>query len=223
MGVCKDQFTARRDEGVLQKQRKGDHGFCWRADFVEQFRLEIVRDGHFAGGHLFRSSTDEAQLAMAKAFGAVFASGAHRRAEYAASHGPPRLHIAATGCGVERRTCGIVGEVFEAGLVSRGTAKRAGVSIAGKIRAVLREPGAGAALDLGREHGICGAQLGHSGAEARGVKRVDGEGSMAALRAADTAGKERSGTASGLGKRSIHDLHKLGIARRKVHKRKHSG
>jgi predicted RNase H-like HicB family nuclease len=41
---------------------------------------------------------------------------------------------------------------------------------------------------------------------------------VAALRATDAAGQERSGAASCLGKRGIHDLHKLGIARRKVHK-----
>ena len=113
--------------------------------------------------------------------------------------------------------------ILKAGLVFGGAAERAGVSIARKIRTVLREPGAGAALDLGRKRGICGAQLGHSGAQACGVKRVDGKGSVAALRAADAAGQERPGAASCVGKRSIHNLHKLGIARRKVHKRKHSG
>ena len=64
MGVCKDQFTARRDGRILWQQRKGDHGFCWRADFVEQFGFEIVRDGHFAGGDLRWRGADEAELAM---------------------------------------------------------------------------------------------------------------------------------------------------------------
>jgi predicted RNase H-like HicB family nuclease len=40
---------------------------------------------------------------------------------------------------------------------------------------------------------------------------------VAALRAADAAGQERSGAAARLVKRSIHYLHKLGIARGKGH------
>lgn len=223
MGVCKDQFTAWRDRGFLRKQRKGNNGLKVRSCFTEQFGFEVVRDGHFAGGDLRGRGADEAELAMTQAFGAVFACGAHGRAENAAGHGPPRVHIAAAGCGVERGARGIVGEVFEAGLIFRGTAEQAGVSITGKIRTMLRKPDAGTALDLGSERGICGAQLGHSGAQSRGVKRVDGKSSVAALRAADAAGQERSGAAGCLGKRGSHNLYKLGIARRKVHKRKHSG
>jgi hypothetical protein len=76
----------------------------------------------------------------------------------------------------------------------------------------------GATLDLGRARGICGVQLGHSSTQARDVKRVDRKSSVTALRATDAAGQERSRAASRLGKRGIHDLHKLGIARRKGHK-----
>jgi hypothetical protein len=90
--------------------------------------------------------------------------------------------------------------------------------IAGKIRAVRSEPRTGAAFELNRERGIRDAQLSHSSAQARSVKRVDGKGSMAALRAADAAGKIRSGAVRCLNKRGIYDLYKLGIARGKVHK-----
>jgi hypothetical protein len=167
---------------------------------MEQLRFEIVRDGHFAGGDLFGCCADKAKFAMAQAFFAVFACGAHGRAEDAAGHGPPCVDIAAAGRGVERGASGIVGEVLKAGLIFRRTTECAGVSIAGEIRAVCREPGAGAAFDLSRERGIYGVQLDHSDAKARGVQRVDGKGSVAALRAADAAGQERTGAASRLGK-----------------------
>jgi hypothetical protein len=185
---------------LLTQQCEGDDGFKVRPGFVEQFRFEIVRDGHFACGDLFGRGAHEAELAMTQAFRAAFACRAHGRAEDAARHGPPRVHIAPARCGVERGTCGNVGEVFEACLVFDRTTKCAGIAIAGKIRTVFRKPGASAALDLSRERGICGAQFIHSGAKARGVKRVDGKGSVAALRATDAASKERAGTASCLGK-----------------------
>jgi hypothetical protein len=83
--------------------------------------------------------------------------------------------------------------------------------------------GAGAPLDRGRERGIGCAEFGHSGAKPRGVERVDREGPMAALGAADAAGERRTGAARGFSQQSVHNLHKLSIARGKVHKRKHSG
>jgi hypothetical protein len=138
MGVCKDQFTAPCDAGALLEQRKGDDSFRSRADVVEQFRFEIVRDGHFASGYQFSCGANEAELAMTQAFSAVIVCGAHRRTEDAARHGPPRVHIAAARRGVERRTSGIVGEVCEAGLIFRGTPEHAGNSIPGKIRTIFR-------------------------------------------------------------------------------------
>ena len=180
---------------------------------MKQLRFKIVRDRHFALGNLLGCSTDEAQLAMAQAFSAIFACRANRRAKDAAGHGPPCVHIAAAGCGVECRAGGIVGEVFEAGVIFGRVAESAGVLIAGKIRTVFGEPGAGAVGDFGSERGICDAQLGHPGAQARGIKRVNGKGSVTALRAPDAAGQERSGAAGCLGERGIQNLHKLDIAR----------
>ncbi len=218
MGLCKDQFTARRGERFLWQQRKRDDGFVLRSNFIEEFSFKILRDRHFAGGNLGGRGADEAELAMAQAFDAVLICRANWGSENPASHGPPCVHVAPAGRWVERGTCGFVGEVCEAGMVFRGTSERARFAIAGKIRTMFREPGAGAILDLRRERGICGAQLGHSCAQARRIKRVDGKSSVTALRTAHAAGEERSGAAGCLGKRSIHNLHKLGIALRKLHR-----
>ena len=180
---------------------------------MKQLRFKIVRDRHFALGNLLGCSTDEAQLAMAQAFSAIFACRANWRAKDTAGHGPPRVYIAAAGRGVECGACGIVSEIFEACLVIDRTAECAGVSIAGKIRTVFGEPGAGAVGDFGSERGICDAQLGHPGAQARGIERVNGKGSVTALRAPDATCKERFGAAGCLGERGIQNLHKLDIAR----------
>ena len=64
------------------------------------------------------------------------------------------VNIAAAGGGVERGAGGVVGEVFEAGLIGFGCAERAGLGIAGEAGAMLGEPGAGAALDFGSERGV---------------------------------------------------------------------
>ena len=95
-------------------------------------------------------------------------------------------------------------------------------AIAGKIGAVLGEPGAGAAFDFGGKRRLRGAERGHAGAEARGVERVDGEGAVAALRATDAAGKKVSGAAGGIGERGIDDLHEFGVARGKGHEGQHT-
>ena len=182
-----------------------------------------MRDGHFACGNLLGRGSDEAEFAMAEAFLAVVAYCAHGRAEDAAGHGTPGVHIAAAGRGVEGGTGGFVGEVREFFLILEGFSEYAGVSVAGEIRAVFRKPGAGAGFDFGCERGTCGAELVHSGAEARGIEGVDGECAVAALRAADAAGEKRSGAARCFGKRSVYDLDEFGIARGKGHERKDSG
>ena len=184
---------------------------------MEQFGFEIVRDLHFAGGDLVWSCAYKTKFAMAQAFGVVVGSGAHGRAEDAAGHGTPCVHIAAAGYGIERGTCGFVGEVVKFFLILDGLSECAGFTIAGETCAVFLEPCAGAVFDPLRRLRVCCMQCFHSGAEADGVERVDGEGSVTALRAADAAGKKCSGVAGGFGERSIHDLHEFGIARGKGH------
>ena len=56
--------------------------------------------------------------------------------------------------------------------------------------------------------------------KARGVERVDGKGSAAALRAGDAAGEEAAGAARGVGQGGVDDLDKLGVARGKRHEGK---
>jgi hypothetical protein len=87
---------------------------------------------------MFGRCADEAKLAVTEAFGATIVCATHGRAENAASHRPPRVHIAATGRGIERGASGIVSEVFEAGLIFGRTAERARNSITGKIWTIFR-------------------------------------------------------------------------------------
>ncbi len=103
--------------GLQRQQRKGDDGFVFRTNLFKQLSFELMRDGHFAGGDLLWGGADEAKLAMAEAFGAVFAHRLNGRPEDATGHGTPRIDVAAARGRVERRTCGIVGEVFKAGLI----------------------------------------------------------------------------------------------------------
>ena len=144
------------------------------------------------------------------------------RAEDATGHGTPGIDIAEAGGGVEGGTRGVVGEVFEAGLVGFGVSEEAGEGIAGKVGQVLGEPGAGAAFEIGGEGWLVGAQCFHAGAEAEDVECVDGEGSVAALGAAGAAGEPGAGAARGFGQRGVDDLHELGIAGGKGHSAKDS-
>jgi hypothetical protein len=160
---------------------------------------------------------------MAEAFGSVFTYRPNGRAENAAGHGTPLVDAATAGRGVERGAGGFVGEVFKAGLIGGRSAERAGLGITGKIWAVLGEPRPGAKLEVRSERRICGAQSGHSFAEARRIEGVDGEGAVAALRATDATDEKVSGAAGGIGKRCVDDLDELGIAREKRHEGKDSG
>ena len=223
MGGCKDQFIAARGGGFLSKEREGDDGFEILGDFVQQLCLKIVRDEHFTGGHLPGRSADEAKLAVPQAFSASLAHRTYGRAEDPAGHGPPRVDVAAAGCGVERGTGGFVGEALEALPLRIGFSEHTRPLIAGKIRAVFCKPGAGAALDRCGKLGIGLAQLAHSGLKAHGVERIHGEGAVAALRAADAAGEKSSGAARRIGEGVVHNPHKVGIARGKAHEGKDTG
>jgi hypothetical protein len=82
---------------------------------------------------------------------------------------------------------------------------------------VLGEPILCALLNARGEWGIGLAQGFHAGAEACGVERVDGESSVAALRAAWLAGEMRAGDAGDAGEFGVHDLDELGVARGEGH------
>ena len=179
-----------------------------------------MRHRHFAGGYLLGRRTNKAQLAVAEARYAVVAFSANRWPEDAAGHGTPLINIAAAGCGVERGTRRVIGEVFELGLIGGRGADDAGVEIAGEVRSVLGEPRVGTTLDGGSEFGLGGAQSIHAGAEARSVECVDGESPVTALRAADAAGEEGASAAGGVSERGVDDLDELGIADGKRHERK---
>jgi len=216
-GLQRTVYRAAHDEGFLRQQRKGHDGFEIRAGLPEQFCFEIVRDSHLAGGDLLGRSADKAQLAMAQTLGIIVVHCAHRRTEDAAGHGPPRVHIAATGGWIECGARRIVREILKSFLVLVGSSEQSRFRIAGKIRAVFSEPVVSAPFDFRSECRICSAQVSHSRAKARGVEHIDCECAVAALRASNAAGEKLTGAPRGIGKRGVHDLNKLGIARKKVH------
>lgn len=191
---------------------------------MEQAGFERVGDGHFAGGDLGFGGADEAQFAAAQHVGwfvALIVGGGHAdgRTEDAAGHGAPGVDVAESCGGVEGGTRGFVGEVFESSVVGIGCAEEAGLGIAREVGEVFAEPGAGAEFEIGGEGGLGGAQRIHAGAEAEDVERIDGEGSVAALRAPGSAGEPGAGATAGFGERSIDDLHEFSVAWRKMHPR----
>ncbi len=224
MGGCKDQFTARRGDGLLRKQRKGDHGFCC----ASRFRRAIAAS-RSCGTGISQAATCSGVAPMKQS--SQWPRPSAPSSPAARTGGPKTRQVMGRHAYTSQRP--VAGSSAGHAASSAKSSKRAWSSTRtaeyarfrspGKSRAVFREPSAGAAFDFSRKRGICGAQLSHSGAKARGVERVDGESSVAALRATDAAGQERSSAASCLGKRSIHNLHEFGIARGKGHKRKHSG
>jgi hypothetical protein len=74
-------------------------------------------------------------------------------------------------------------------------------------------------------------QSDHPFTKTRGVKSVDGESSVTALRTANAAGKKVLGAAGSIGEHGVNTLEKprfadvdeLGVARGKGHGEKHSG
>ncbi len=221
------------------QQRKGDHGF-WRrgragsglggewaarlaGDFGKERGLELLGDGHFAGGDLGASGAGETELAVAHGFFSAGTGGADGRTEDAAGHGPPGIDVATASDGVEGRTGSVVGEVVEAGAVGGGGPEATGGEIAGESGSMLVEPGASAVFEGLRRGGSGRAQGVHAGVEAGRVERVDGEGAVTALGAAGAANEPGAGPVRRVGQSGVDDLDEFGVARRKMHKGKDSG
>ena len=61
-----------------------------------------MRNRHLAGRNFVLARANKAQLAVAQASPSPIAH-ANRRTEDAAGHGPPGVHIAVAGCGIQRR------------------------------------------------------------------------------------------------------------------------
>ena len=134
----------------------------------------------------FFARAHEAQLAAAQR---IALAHADRRPEHAAGHRPPRVHIAASGGGIERRAGGIVGKFLEPFLIFNRGAQNAGFHVARKVGPVLVEPCLRPALHLSCERRIAGPKRIHADAKPLGIQRVDCKSPMAALRAADPAGE----------------------------------
>ena len=88
---------------------------------------------------------------------------------------------------------------------------------------MLGEPRVGAGFDSFRGRGVRRAKFVHAAAEAKGIERIDGEGSMAALGAAGSAGQPLAGTMGGFSQRGIHDLHEFGVTGGQGHAAKDTG
>ena len=198
---------------------EGYHGFLGVVEFGQDFGFEVMRDGHLACFYNGLLGADEAELAMAERGrgGGLACVHADRRAEDAAGHGAPGVNIAATCGRVKRGAGGFVGESLEAILVLICLAEAAGGKVAGKLGAILCDPGLGAALDVGGQCRGGDAQGVHSGAQSCCIEGVDGEGAVAARRAAGAAHQPGAGTLRGRGQGGIDNLHQFRVARGQSH------
>jgi AraC-like DNA-binding protein len=79
------------------------------------------------------------------------------------------------------------------------------------------EPFAGTFLDCRCGRRVRFPQGLHAGAQAKSVKRIDGRGSVAALRAAGAASEPTARALGCIGERRIHDLHELPVTGGKAH------
>jgi len=209
---------ARRIAGFSWKRRsqesEGHEGLAAITQFFDDRILEFVWEGHFAGGDFGFGGAVKAKLAVAE--GIAF-THADRRPEDAAGHGPPGVDIAQARAGIERRARGVIGEALKEPNLFVRLSQCAGREVAGKIGPILFEPGVGTVLDLPGKGGVVGSQIVHAFLEAHCIERVDGEGAMAALRAAGAAEEPGSGARRGIDESSVHDLKQLGISVRQGH------
>ena len=188
-------------------------------NFRNQPRLKLMWNPHLACGDLIVSGANKAELATAEIVALVHAD---RRAKHTACHRPPFVDVAQAGHGVERGTGSIVGKVFEALLLFIGGSENARHRIARKVGTELCQPSAGSFLDRLRNRRILRAQRFHAGAETQGVKLIDGECSMTALRATGAAGEPWTRASGRIGESQIDDLHQFPVAVWKLHNKKHS-
>jgi len=136
------------------EQSKGDYGFAGVGELGEEFRFQVVGEGHFAGGDFGFGGADEAEFAMGEGGLVVWAGvDLDGGAEDAAGDGAGGVDIAQAGGGVKDGAGGVVGEVFKAGLVGVRLAEDAGLGVAGEVGAVFLNPGLGAVLERGGEGG----------------------------------------------------------------------
>jgi len=166
----------------------------------------------------------EAKLAVAEGAGVRdLGLDANGWAEDAAGHGAPLVDIATAGGGVERGTRGGVGIELEAGALCVGFSETTGLRIAGKAGAMVIEPDAGSSLKVGSQIWIFIPQRFDAGGKALGVKLVDGEGSVTALRTARAADEHGACTAGGVGESDVDDLHEFAVAGGQGHPGKNTG
>jgi len=185
---------------ISANQGEGYDGFAVGWDFFEELLLAVVGNGHFAGGNFCFSCADKAQFAVAQGSG-IRGVGFHAdgRAKDAAGHGTPFVDIAETGGGIEGGTWRLVGVVFEAGAFGIGFAEESGLGITGECGAVLTEPFRSTAFQVDGEDWTFDLESFHSFGEASSIKLIDGEGTVAASRAARAADEPWTCAACGAG------------------------
>ena len=158
---------------------------------------------------------------MAEGGSTVSCVGLHRRTKDAAGHRPRFIEIAEPGCRIERGTGCVVSELLESRSLGIGLTQQAGCEVSGKLTAEFVNPSLRPALDFGCAPRLIPPQRFHADAEPPHIRLIDGEGSIAALRAPRPADEPFAGASLGLGQRCVDDLDELGVARVQDHGRKH--
>jgi hypothetical protein len=175
--------------------------------FTQQLRFQVVGIGnHFARCYLFIAGPVIAKLAHTQS---AFRPGAYGRSESAAGHGTIRIEITGPGWWIERGARFIVGEPGKARFPFCAFIKQAGGRIAGKCRRQTLHRFLRSGANAHSALWIARGQLFHATAQTRDVKLVDGERSVATLRAARTAHKPLAASSCCVGKGGVHDLDEL--------------
>jgi hypothetical protein len=187
-------------------------------------------DFHLAGRDLIEGRAMKTELTDSKAAGGICARGvafgctsiravqrrarfhADRRAEDAAGQGTVRVEIAKTGRWVKGGARLIIAEVFEAVLRSPAFRQRACLRVTREIGRETFPRCAGPATNARGAGRIFCRELAEAFAQPRCVELVNGEDSVATLRATGTAYEEIAAATSRVGERGIEDLHKLVVA-----------
>jgi hypothetical protein len=158
----------------------------------------------FRGKNLYLARSIETQLAYANAI-----LGTYGRPEDPARHGTRCIEVAGAGEGVENRTGFIVGKIFK--LIFVRFMQNSRCVIAGKLRRQPESRLLGADTDSGGPRRIGPIQLMQSCTQTKRIQLADGEDADAALRASRAALQPFAGSAGGVGRGRIHNLHQISI------------
>jgi hypothetical protein len=201
------------------QQRERDYGVARFASLFNQCGFKLMGHQHFASGYFVLTGAHEAKFAMPES---VPVAHPHRGTENPARHWPPDVYIAPACRRIESRTGRVVGELLKSQLILIGLTKKSRRHIPRKRGSMFLDPPFGASFDLVGQPGIGDMERFHAYPQALGVKGVDRKSAMTTLCAAQPANKSLAGSASRVGQRSIHNLHKFRVSSRQLHAAKHT-